>query len=454
MSAQNYQFWHASSGSEAIAKLDIFQPDLILLDVMMPGMDGFQVLDVLRGNKLTADIPVIFVTAKDHITDIEQGLGLGADDYIPKPVKPREVLARAQSKIEARKLRDKLLKRTTELEAMLRFSQELNNYLDAQELLDIILYLILDLLPSRGSLIYKMGEDGSVTDYRAQFTAEGQADGTDAETLFNTLIDASGDINTWENESIAGTIYEYGMAMRMSHVTQVHGLLIVLSDSSFDAHAQRIFEAIARQTTLAVRNADLYATKVHYAEHLEDMVEERTQELRSAEALLMRSEKLASVGRLAAGLAHEINNPLMPIRMNLEMMQEDIQNDAPIDERDILETLNSVNRISGIVKQLQQFTRGRGEDIPEMAPVNIAEVIESVLSLASVYIRHGGVEVTRNIKDNVVVWGNRDQLEQVFLNITLNAQAAMEGGGEYTIECWSEGMESFVRFTDTGHGIE
>lgn len=442
------------NGEDAIREAQVMMPDVILLDVMMPGMDGFQVLDHLRNQKMTADIPVIFVTAKDNISDIEQGLGLGADDYIPKPVKPREVLARAQSKIEARKLRDKLRSRTTELEAMLRFSQELNNYLETDKLLDMVLYLVLDLLPCRGAVIYNLNEEMDVTDYRVQFRADTPSTNVDVETLYHTIMGSGDALFRWENTTLSGTDFQYGMAMRLDHVTQTHGLLVLVSDYRLDDHILRLFESIARQTTLAVRNADLYATKVHYADHLEDMVEERTQELRSAEELLIRSEKLASVGRLAAGIAHEINNPLMPIRMNLEMMQEDIQSQQPVNERDIEETLHSVKRISRIVEKLQNFTRGRGEDLPAMSPVNLSRVIESVISLASTYIRHGGVNLTTDVDESAVVWGNRDQLEQVFLNITLNAQAAMKDGGDLSIDCWVEQDSAFIRFADTGHGIE
>lgn len=81
-------------------------PDLILLDVMMPGMDGYSVLKQLKSSLATRDIPVIFVTAKDTDVDEEQGLELGAVDYIHKPIKPLIVLARVRSQLEAKRARD------------------------------------------------------------------------------------------------------------------------------------------------------------------------------------------------------------------------------------------------------------------------------------------------------------------------------------------------------------
>lgn len=443
---QSYEAIHVDNGEDAIRIAQNILPDIILLDVMMPGMNGYEVMEILKANKTTSDIPIIFVTAKDDAVDIEQGLGLGADDYIPKPVKPREILARVRSKIEERRLRQALTKRTTELEALLRFSQELNNQQDIDSLLSIILFLVLDLLPSNMAIIYQIDEENSVRQYHEQRTAGTKQKAVDSKILFETLSSQEPMI-IWNDGAMRGADFSSGIAIHLNHGDEIQGILVILSDTPFSNHENRLFETIARQTTLALRNALMY-------EHLEDMVEKRTAELRSAEQLLVRAEKLASVGRLAAGIAHEINNPLMPIRMNLEMMQEDIQDGTAITERDIEETLNSVNRISRIVDRLQQFTRGRGEDSVEMSSVNLAEVIESVLTLSSTYIRHNGVKIMTNFDKSIYIYGNRDQLEQVFLNIILNAQAAMESGGELDIQMFRENENSYVQISDTGSGIE
>ena len=82
------------------------RPDLILLDVMMPEMDGYEVLKTLRANPASQDIPVIFVTALSADTDEELGLSLGAVDYVTKPVKPALLLARVRAQLELKKARD------------------------------------------------------------------------------------------------------------------------------------------------------------------------------------------------------------------------------------------------------------------------------------------------------------------------------------------------------------
>lgn len=92
-------------------------PDLILLDVMMPGMDGYAVLRQLKEQGATRDIPVIFLTAMDSTEDEERGLELGAVDYITKPLRPPIVLARVRTQLELKVARDRLKDQNTFLEA-------------------------------------------------------------------------------------------------------------------------------------------------------------------------------------------------------------------------------------------------------------------------------------------------------------------------------------------------
>lgn len=105
----HYRVRAASSGERAlvVAGSDP-RPELILLDIMMPGLDGYQVLKHLRGDPATRDIPVIFVTALDAEDDEARGLELGAADYITKPLRPPIVLARVRTQLELKDARDRM----------------------------------------------------------------------------------------------------------------------------------------------------------------------------------------------------------------------------------------------------------------------------------------------------------------------------------------------------------
>ncbi len=102
-----YRVRAANSGARALQIANASPPpDLILLDVMMPGMDGYGVLAELRAKPATRDIPVIFVTAMDGTDDEEKGLDCGAVDYITKPIRPAIVLARVRTQLELKRARD------------------------------------------------------------------------------------------------------------------------------------------------------------------------------------------------------------------------------------------------------------------------------------------------------------------------------------------------------------
>lgn len=113
-----YRVRGAISGGEALRiAADDPQPDLILLDVVMPGMGGYEVFRLLRSNPVTRDIPVMFVTAMDHMEDEMRGLEVGAVDYITKPLRPPVVLARIRTQIELKMARDQLRHQNSVLES-------------------------------------------------------------------------------------------------------------------------------------------------------------------------------------------------------------------------------------------------------------------------------------------------------------------------------------------------
>jgi putative two-component system response regulator len=113
-----YRVRAANSGERALRMVRTApRPDLVLLDVMMPEIDGHEVLRRLRDDPSTRDIPVLFVTAMDAVEDEERGLALGAVDYITKPIKPAIVLARVRAHLELKAARDRLSRQNDWLEA-------------------------------------------------------------------------------------------------------------------------------------------------------------------------------------------------------------------------------------------------------------------------------------------------------------------------------------------------
>ncbi len=97
---EGYSVFPASNGIAGIEAANTFLPDLILCDVLMPGMDGFRVIEELQKNRSTRSIPFLFVTAKTEKEDLRRGMLLGADDYIFKPFEPEELLAAIETRLK------------------------------------------------------------------------------------------------------------------------------------------------------------------------------------------------------------------------------------------------------------------------------------------------------------------------------------------------------------------
>lgn len=136
LTEQGYEILAATNGPRALALVRNRKPDLILLDIMMPGMDGFAVCRELKADQDSADIPVIFITARTDTEDILQGFQLGAVDYITKPFRPPELLARVRTHVELKSSRDLFATYNRQLERISRHLRRLNE--DKNRFLSIV----------------------------------------------------------------------------------------------------------------------------------------------------------------------------------------------------------------------------------------------------------------------------------------------------------------------------
>jgi PAS domain S-box-containing protein len=172
-------------------------------------------------------------------------------------------------------------------------------------------------------------------------------------------------------------------------------------------------------------------------------------EVKKAEEQMMQSEKLSALARLSAGVAHEIGNPLTSISSYVQILK-----DMDLDDftKEALETISRhINRITAIVRQMSSFTKAKEEDIQDK---RIEEIIESTIQLVKYDKRMKNIEVIKEIPDNLPeVRVNGDQLEQVFINMVLNAADAMPDGGHLTIRALRKQNSIDIDISDTGKGI-
>lgn len=121
---KNIQILASLTGKQALTIAEAKKPDIILLDIQMPEMDGYEVCTALKANPITRDIPVIFLTAKSETTDIIKGFDLGAVDYITKPFKPPELFARLQTHFELKMLQDRMVEQNRQLVELNKLKNE------------------------------------------------------------------------------------------------------------------------------------------------------------------------------------------------------------------------------------------------------------------------------------------------------------------------------------------
>ena len=195
---------------------------------------------------------------------------------------------------------------------------------------------------------------------------------------------------------------------------------------------------------------------------MEQMVEERTQQLKETHDKLLHKDKMASLGKLSASVVHEVNNPVAGI-LNLTMLIKRIIKEGLIDQEkdleqflqylDLMET--ETRRISRIVSNLLAFSR---ESKMEYKKVDINRLIEKTLFLNSNLLKIKGVKVEKRLySDLPEIIGSEDQLQQVFMNIIFNAAEGIEatGGGVLSIETryMSKSGNIAASFKDTGIAI-
>jgi two-component system NtrC family sensor kinase len=208
------------------------------------------------------------------------------------------------------------------------------------------------------------------------------------------------------------------------------------------------FNSMTRKLRHAIEERD------HWAATLEERVEERAREIGKMQTVLIRSEKLASLGELTAGIAHELNNPLSGILMLSTHAIKDPRL-PPEAAKDFSTIVREVTRCSHIVKGLLDFAR---ETAPRKGKNQLNETVERSLGLVRHHALFQDVEVVRRYQEGLPeVMVDAGQMEQVFLNILVNAGQALEGtpGGRLTITTGTTGGGRwvFVRIEDCGAGI-
>jgi signal transduction histidine kinase len=211
------------------------------------------------------------------------------------------------------------------------------------------------------------------------------------------------------------------------------------SAEPFSSDALRAAQALARHAALAIENAQLFEREQHTIE-----------ELQKAQKQLLQSEKLATIGQMAAGIAHELNTPLTYMMGNLELLE--LQELTP-PQREMLSSIaRGADRIRALAHRLLAFSRPGRE---EMVPLVVNDVVERSLELCQYQIASGRLTLVRQLAPDLPrVLGVSNQLEMALINLVVNAVHAMgEKGGTLTVSTCRRGDDVEIAVSDEGPGI-
>ena len=235
------------------------------------------------------------------------------------------------------------------------------------------------------------------------------------------------------------------------HMQNLMGVIVLLSYQKRELNEEiEILDAISSQLSNAITRAELYQKNIQTVKELKSAMKE----LKETQIQLINSEKMASLGQLVAGVAHEINTPVASIKSNNGIVAKLLGSIDDVDLKEMLSDINeidkeAVNRISNIVTSLKKFVR---LDEAELQEADINKELDLTLEL----IRHetkNRIEIVRNYGEIPAIKCFPNMLNQVFTNILINACQAIEGKGKIIITTEYRDKKLVVKIKDNGKGI-
>lgn len=472
LNSAGYKVRPANSGQLALDAVQTILPDLILLDIMMPNLDGYQVCRELKANDVTRDIPVIFISAVEEMEDRLKAFELGGVDYILKPFQPEDVLARVRLHLQLRDsqlllqheikeneivreelqyhkqgLEDQVTHRTRELSALnIKLQNEINLHKSTEKALfeSEKRYHALVNVGFHGILIHRNQKIVSVNQPLSEMLQSSVAD-LKGKSVFELLPPD-------QHSLIRSSIQEDRQQIIDHDIIRSDGRRIPVESVGFESVYQG-------------RPARFVAFR--------DVSEK--QNLREAAE---RSSRLASLGELAAGVAHEINNPNAVIHLNAPIIKNVLKDiwpllrEASAHDNDLrfagltcTETIEmlpqmltrmeeSSDRIKQIVMDLKDFVRDQDTRLYNVIDLN--QIINTSCRLMENTIRKATISFDFQPEPSpVLLQGDFQRIEQVIINLIQNAcQALTDMQQKIVMRTYhDEKGRSCLEISDQGCGI-
>ena len=434
---QGYEIVRAANGEEALRKLSDHKIDLILLDVQMPGIDGFEVIRRVRQDKLYCLLPIILVTALRETEDRIKGIEAGCDDFISKPVDKLELSARVRSLLKVKDYNDLVSSYQKELESeVTRRTAEIKNALENVQL----------------EITERLSAEQASKRAEEAFNFE--------QNLLRSLMD-----------NIPDHIYFKDLNSRFLRMSKSQAERFGLNNSAqaegktdFDFftedHARPAYESEQqiiktgtpivnieeRETWPGGKETWVSTTKVPLRDPIGQIIgtigiSRDMTEQKKLQNHLLQTQKVQSIGTLAGGIAHDFNNILGIILAFTSVLERSEGNKEKILKSTTAIT-QAVSRGAALVRQILTFARQTGV---EVKPMHIPDLIREIVSMLKETFP-GVIEFQTTMENNIpFINADHSQMHQALLNLCMNARDAMPDGGVIKIEVKTVASETLIQ---------
>ena len=390
-----YHIKTARSATQALDIVALGGIDLILLDVVMPNMDGYTMCTLLKNDEKTHDIPIIFVTGSSSKEDEEKGFLVGAVDYIRKPFEAITIRNRVKTHIN-------LHLRQIELENINKGIQENNEKLKKNT------HLVEVILDNQKNIVFLTNGNQLTQANKVFFQFLGFKDLDDFlkshQCICEFFIKEDGYLYIKMGE-IDWTSYI------VQNPNKIHLAKIIQNGNEY------IFKVYGR----VVENNYIVVT-------LEDITQEliSQKELKAKDILLQQQSRLAALGEMIGNIAHHWRQPLSVITTAISGMKVKQEFGIPITEESVTEVtdtiINQANYLSKTIDDFRDFIKN--DNIQEI--FNLSQVIDDTANLLNATLKSNHIELVLSLDDSIIFDGYSSQLSQVLMNIVNNAKDAFQ----------------------------
>lgn len=321
-----YTVIQAENGKQGIEKFLEVCPDLILMDVEMPIMNGFEACQAIKEYSQGENIPVLFVTSRADDEFVAKAFGIGADDYILKPIHTSVLCRRIRRMIDSRRNKEGVIRQNNLLLSLHRSSLDLLRQKDSTLLLQNIIENAVQSMDVSAGGIYLLNESSQLM----QLVVSVGVDTVHVGSVINLGEDVMGQV--WEKKRIkviedypgwqvqgkrldtCWSDFQSVVAAPLKVAGIVLGVMVFFRSAEktiFSAEDVSALEQYATLAALGIENGRLFQA-----------VQNEVEKLKQTQSQLIQKEKMAGIGQLAAGVAHEMNNPLGFVTSNFNMLGE------------------------------------------------------------------------------------------------------------------------------------